>query len=132
MPRLACIRPNSSNVEEFISSWMAFGSIFISVLAVGDFKVLKPSSPVSLTRTSPSQVWTLVFFTLQLLLPAKDVPYAELYAACPTMVGFWPDSNTPEPSAWCRNAARSFARSNAGAGAAAATLTCMIVRVLGP
>ena len=42
MPRLAVMRPNSSNVAEFISSWMAFGSSGISVLVFGDFSVLNP------------------------------------------------------------------------------------------
>jgi hypothetical protein len=60
------------------------------------------------------------------------------------MIGSEPDSNTPAglpfASRWCANAAmrvpmRSavvFGRSKATAGAAFETLTCMIVRVLGP
>ena len=48
------------------------------------------------------------------------------------MIGCWPDSNTPLPSALCWNAVCSLARSNAGAGVAAAIFTCMTVRVLGP
>ena len=60
------------------------------------------------------------------------------------MIGSEPDSKTPAglplASRWCANAATSapmrslvvFGRSNASAGAAVDTLTCMIVRVLGP
>ncbi len=58
MPRLACIRPNSSNVVEFVSSWIAFGSIFTVVFVAGDFSVLKVKLPVSLTRTRPSHLVT--------------------------------------------------------------------------
>ena len=42
-PRLACMRPYSSNVEEFISSWIAFGSSAIVIFAVGALRVLKPN-----------------------------------------------------------------------------------------
>jgi len=51
MPRLACILPNSSNVDEFISSWMAFGSSLTVFLEAGAARVLKPSWAVSFTRT---------------------------------------------------------------------------------
>ena len=50
--------------------------------------MLKPKVPVLFTRTSPSHRCTLVLATLQLLLAANDEPYAELYAAWPTMIGF--------------------------------------------
>ncbi len=69
--------------------------------------------------------------TLQLLPAAKLVPYAELYAACPTMIGCWPDSKTPVPLALWLKALRSFVRLNAGAGVPA-IFTCMMVRVFGP
>ena len=71
MPRLACIRPNSSKVEEFISSWIAFGSICMDTLAAGERSVLKPNVPVLFTRTRPSHRWTLAFATLQLLLAGE-------------------------------------------------------------
>ena len=77
MPSVACIRPNSSKVVEFISSWIALGSIPITVFVPGDLSVLNPKRPVSLTRTRPSQRWS-VLLALQLLLEAKPVPYAEL------------------------------------------------------
>ncbi len=48
------------------------------------------------------------------------------------MIGCWPDSKTPVPSALWRNAACSFGRSNAAAGVVSAIFTCMMVRVLGP
>ncbi len=56
------------------------------------------------------------------------------------MIGSTEDSNTPDPSAWWAKAATSapmrsavvFGRSKATAGAAFDTLTCMMVRVLGP
>ncbi len=74
MPRLACIRPNSSNVVEFISSWIALGSSFMDTLRAGARSVLNPNVPVSLTRTRPSHRCTCVPGTLQLLLAAKTVP----------------------------------------------------------
>ena len=40
MPRLACIRPHSSNVVEFISSWIAFGSSGIAIVVAWALRVL--------------------------------------------------------------------------------------------
>ena len=37
------MRPNSSKVVEFISSWMALGCSGIVILVVGAFSVLKPN-----------------------------------------------------------------------------------------
>ena len=71
------MRPNSSNVVAFISSWMALGCSGIDVLVVGFFSVLKPKVVVSLTRTKPSQIWNgvrVVRDGLQLLPAAKLVP----------------------------------------------------------
>ena len=48
------------------------------------------------------------------------------------MIGCWPDSNTPEPSALWLKAVCSLGRLNAGAGALLAMVTCMMVRVFGP
>ena len=48
------------------------------------------------------------------------------------MIGCWLLSNTPEPSVLWLKAVRSLVRLNAAAGAAAAILTRMMVRVLGP
>ena len=76
MPRLACIRPNSSNVVEFVSSWIAFGSIFTVVFVAGDFSVLKVKLPVSLTRTRPSHFVTPA--ALHSPVAAKLLPMAEL------------------------------------------------------
>ena len=72
------MRPNSSKVVAFISSWMALGCSGIVVLVVGFLRVLKPKFMVSLTRTRPSQIWKAGFGSfgmgLQLLLAAKLVP----------------------------------------------------------
>ena len=73
-PKFACIRPNSSNVELFISSWIAFGSICMETLLAGDRSVLKPNVPVSFTRTRPSHFCRVDPFALQLLLAAKAEP----------------------------------------------------------
>ena len=59
-PMLAVIRPNSSNVAEFISSWMPLGSILTA--SWGPFPSLrgprvsnlKKLPPCSLMRISPS------------------------------------------------------------------------------
>ena len=69
------MRPNSSKVEAFISSWMAFGcSGSVILLALGARSVLKPKVVVSFTRTKPSQLWSVLPGALQLLLAAKFVP----------------------------------------------------------
>ena len=72
------MRPKSSKVVAFISSWMAFGCSGMIVLVVGLASVLKPNWSVSLTRTNPSQIWKAGFGSfgtgLQLLPPAKAVP----------------------------------------------------------
>lgn len=74
MPRFAVIRPNSSNAAEFISSWMAFGSSFIDILAVGALSVLKPQVELtcmpSLMRTYPSHLVRVLPGALQSLLTA--------------------------------------------------------------
>ena len=74
MPRVACIRPNSSNVVAFISSCMAFGCSGIVIFAFGALRVLKPNVEVSLTRTSPSHLVIVLPAALQLPLAAKLVP----------------------------------------------------------
>ena len=48
------------------------------------------------------------------------------------MIGCWLDSKTPEPSVLWAKAVFSLVRLKAGAGAAAAIFTRMMVRVLGP
>ena len=76
------MRPNSSKVDEFISSWIAFGCRAMMVLVVGFFSVLNPKLIVSLTRTRPSQIWKAGFGSLgmglQLALAEKLVPSALL------------------------------------------------------
>lgn len=74
------MRPNSSNVVEFISSWIAFGPRLMTVFVVCALRVLKPNElvPLLLMRTRPSQRCVVAPAALQLLLAAKLVPYAEL------------------------------------------------------
>ena len=59
------MRPNSSKVVAFISSWMALGCSGMVVLVVGFLSVLKPKVMVSLTRTRPSQIWKAGFGSLR-------------------------------------------------------------------
>ena len=72
------MRPKSSKVVAFISSWIALGCSAKMVLVVGLASVLKPNCSVSLTRTKPSQIWKVglgsLGIGLQLLAPAKLVP----------------------------------------------------------
>ena len=68
------MRPNSSNVVAFISSWMALGCSGSVVLVVGFLSVLKPNCAVSLTRTKPSQICSVLPAALQSLPPEKLVP----------------------------------------------------------
>ena len=68
------MRPNSSNVVEFISSWIALGCNGIDVFVPGLARVLNPNVWVSLTRTRPSHLVTVDRGTLQLLAEEKVVP----------------------------------------------------------
>src|SRR5450830_436739 len=136
---LAVIRPHSSKLAEFISSWMPFGSNLICFLTVGAARVLNPNVSVgcapSWMRAKPSHLVLVLPGWLHQPLAAKLVPRAGLYAAWPTMIGSEPDSNTPAGllvtgSMWCANAALSapmrsavvFGRSKASAGDALDTL----------
>ena len=75
MPRLACIRPNSSKVVEFISSWMAFGcERHASSCWLGAFSVLKPKVRGVVDADEAVADWSVLPGALQLLLAAKLVP----------------------------------------------------------
>ena len=68
------MRPNSSKVVAFISSWMALGCTAMMLLVVGFLSVLKPNVAVSLTRRKPSQICSVLPAALQSLAPEKLVP----------------------------------------------------------
>ena len=73
-PRFACIRPNSSKVDAFISSWIAFGCNGSVDFLAWPRSVLNPNVTVSFTRTTPSHEVVVVPVALQLLLAANDEP----------------------------------------------------------
>ena len=74
---IACILPNSSKFDEFISSWIAFGSIFTPMVAVVPvFSVLNlnVSPPCSEIRANPSHLVVVVPGALHQLPLTKLVP----------------------------------------------------------
>src|SRR5665647_2865575 len=77
-PMLAVIRPHSSKLAEFISSWMPLGWKGICVLAVGPLRVLNPNLSVgcdpSAMRAYPSQLVLVLPGALHQPLATKFVP----------------------------------------------------------
>src|SRR5665647_116822 len=77
-PMLAVIRPHSSKLAEFISSWMPFGWKGICILAVGAARVLNPNLSVgcdpSAMRANPSHLVAVLPAALHQPLATKLVP----------------------------------------------------------
>ena len=81
-PMLAVIRPHSSKLAEFISSWMPLGWNWTCILSAGARRVLNPNLSVgcepSAIRAKPSHRGEGLVGLLHQPLVTKSVPYAVL------------------------------------------------------